>query len=112
MQIMEILLYQPDDPTELEQDADAAMMQQLAGLFTARRGLVKALTGFGSPEQQRGLRASGRPTQPDMGAEIRPPPLASIDDAFQRSLKAAGRSRSATHRNPECHRLMPIVQPD
>jgi hypothetical protein len=87
---MEILLYRPGDPPELEHDADAAMMQQLGGLFTARRGLVKALTGFGSPEQQHGCRAPGIPTQPEMGAEIRRPPLASRNDAFQSPLKAAG----------------------
>ena len=54
MRIMEILLYQPDDPTDLENDADQEMMRQLANRFTARRGLVKALTGFGSGEQQSG----------------------------------------------------------
>jgi hypothetical protein len=46
MRIMEILLYQPDDPTELQTDADAAMMNRLANMFT-RRGLVKALIGSG-----------------------------------------------------------------
>jgi hypothetical protein len=48
MLITEILVYHPDDRGELDDNANAEM-RQLANLFT-RRGLVKALSGFGKPD--------------------------------------------------------------
>ena len=43
---MEILLYRPGDPAELEHDADAAMMQQLAGPGVPLHVKPNGLGGF------------------------------------------------------------------
>jgi hypothetical protein len=100
MRIIEILAYQPDDPTEQERDADAAMMRWLADRFTARRGLVKALTGFGSDEHQGSGPVS---SQPGINAEIGRVPVANADDPLNASL-SSGEWDSRVRENPGLRR--------
>ncbi|HEY6261258.1 MAG TPA: hypothetical protein VIW47_06680 [Nitrospiraceae bacterium] len=92
---MEILLYQPDDPTDLENDADQEMMRQLANRFTARRGLVKALTGFGSIEQQSVDRAPLTPGYPRTGSGADATPTAMVDSSSpnERPIRHAVQAR-------------------
>lgn len=76
MRVIEILIYEPDDPVEQEEDAGTTLMQQLRNAFT-RSGLVKALPGFGSVGQQLSVRAPPGPSdlQSDVGLQqrVRPP---------------------------------------
>jgi hypothetical protein len=61
MRMIEILMYEPDDPVEQEHDADTTLMQQLGNAFT-RGGVVKALPPFGSVGQQLSGRAPAGPS--------------------------------------------------
>lgn len=103
MRIMEILLYQADGPTELG-DADTEMMQHLGDLFT-RRGVVKALTGFGSAEHI--------PSQPEMNGEKGKVPVCHPGDPLQAPLSSAEWHAPATE-NPGLRRstrYLPVCRP-
>lgn len=110
MRIMEILMYHRD-ATELENSADAALMQHLANLFTRRRGLVKALTGFGPTERRHDAGTGSVPSQTEIDAEMGRVPRRVTE---QSPLRSAGWGRPCVRGNPGLRRsarCLPVYRP-